>query len=98
MSRLTQLEDAHRALAAQHTALLEVCRAILPLIPAPPALVQQALVEVYDRTNVGMAQSGMDSAYQADVRRWLDALSADMTTEHHSCPSTTATAVATRSL
>lgn len=75
MSRLTQLEDAHRALAAQHTALLEVCRAILPLIPAPPALVQEALVEVHDRCYAGMVAAGMDADYQASVQRWLDVLS-----------------------
>lgn len=78
MSRLTQLKDAHRALAAQHTALLEVCRAILPLIPAPPALVQQALVDVYDRSNARMDEGAMDAEYQAGVRKWLDVLSGEL--------------------
>jgi hypothetical protein len=76
MSRLTQLEDAHRALAAQNTALLEICRAILPLIPAPPALVQEALVDVYDRSNARMDEGAMDAEHQAAVRKWLDVLSA----------------------
>ena len=75
MSRLTKLEDSHRALAAQHTALMEFCRVMLPLIPAPPGLVQQSLVEVYDRSNASMDAAGMDAGYQAAVRKWLNILS-----------------------
>lgn len=79
MSRLTQLENAHRALAAQHTALLEFCRAFLPLIPAAPNTVRQAIVNVYDQSNANMDEHAMDAEFQAAVRRWLDNLSSTMT-------------------
>jgi hypothetical protein len=75
MSKLKHLEDAHRALAAQHTALMEICRVMLPLIPLAPGLIQQALVQVYDRSNASMDAGGMDAEYQASVRKWLDILS-----------------------
>lgn len=73
--RLTQLEDAHRALAAQHTALMEFVRAILPLIPLPPQKLQQALVHVYDSSNSSMDAAVMDAEYQSEIRKWLDVLS-----------------------
>lgn len=73
--RLTQLEDAHRALAAQHTALMEFVRAILPLIPLPPEQLQQALVHVYDSSNASMDAAVMDAEYQSEIRKWMDILS-----------------------
>jgi hypothetical protein len=75
MDRMTQLEDAHRALAAQHTALMEFVRAILPLIPLPAEQLQKALVQVYDGSNAHMDAAVMDVGYQAEVRKWLDVLS-----------------------
>lgn len=72
--RLTQLEDAHRALAAQHVALMEFVRTILPLIPLPAEALQHALVEVYNRTNMHMDDVVMDAEYQAVVRKWLNIL------------------------
>lgn len=78
MSRLTRLEDAHRALAAQHTALMQVCRTLLPLIPAPPETVRRALVDARDRSNAHMDAAAMDAAHQASVRKWLDILSAEV--------------------
>lgn len=42
--RLEQLEDAHRTLAAQHTALLETCKYMLPLIKADPATDRKSVV------------------------------------------------------
>jgi hypothetical protein len=86
MSRLTRLEDAHRAMAAQHTALLEICRALLPLIPAPPEIVQQALVEVYDRSNRHMDRAAMDEEFQKAIRKWLDVLSAEVAHKHQPYP------------
>lgn len=77
-ARLAKLETAHRALAAQHTALLEVCRVLLPLIPAPRPSVQQALVAAYDHCNAHMNESQMDDEFQARLRKWLDTLSAEV--------------------
>lgn len=74
MNRLMQLEDAHRALAAQHTALMEFVRAMLPLIPLPAEALKQALVEVHDHSNAHMDAAAMDAEYQADVRKWLNIL------------------------
>lgn len=79
MSRLTRLENAHRSMAAQHTALLEVCRVLLPRIPAQREFLQQALAEVRDRCDAGMATAAMDARYQASVRRWLDILANEVT-------------------
>ena len=76
--RLDQLETAHRALAAQHTALLEVCRVLLPLIPAPITSIQKALVSAYDHCNEHMDAGGMDDEFQAMLRKWLDILSAEV--------------------
>lgn len=73
--RVTQLEDAHRALAAQHTALMEFVRAILPLIPLQAEALQQALVEVRDHSNAHMHAVTMDVGYQTAVRKWLNILS-----------------------
>jgi len=78
LDRLTQLETAHRALAAQHTALLEVCRVLLPLIPAPQLLVQQALVAAYDHCNTHMDEAQMDDEFQATLRKWLEVLSSEV--------------------
>lgn len=72
--RLNQLEDAHRALAAQHTALLETCKYMLPLIPADPAVLRSSLVALYDSSNQRMAD-GYDEEFQRDVRQWVDILS-----------------------
>lgn len=77
-ARLAKLETAHRALAAQHAALLEVCRVLLPLIPAPAESVQRALVAAYDHCNAHMDEGGMDDEFQAMLRKWLDVLSAEV--------------------
>jgi len=77
-TRLTTLENAHRALAAQHTALLEVCRVLLPLIPAPAASIQRAFVTAYDHCNTHMDEGDMDDEFQAMLRKWLDVLSSEV--------------------
>jgi hypothetical protein len=77
-TRLTNLENAHRALAAQHAALLEVCRVLLPLIPAPQSLVQQALVAAYDHCNTHMDEGQMDDEFQTRLRKWLNVLSTEV--------------------
>lgn len=73
--RLEILEDAHRALAAQHTALMAICRVILPLIDTHPELVKRQLVTAYDVYSEHMDNSGQDAEYQADVRAGIDLLS-----------------------
>ena len=74
--RLNQLEDAHRTLAAQHTALLETCKYVLPLISADPAILRTTLLALYDRSNQHMSDAGHDEEFQIVVREWLDVLSA----------------------
>lgn len=71
--RLNRLEDAHRALAAQHTALLETCKYMLPLISADPAILRSTLVMIYDSSNRKMAE-GYDDDFRSDVRHWIDIL------------------------
>ncbi len=69
--RLTKLENAHRALAAQHTALMAVCRVMLPLIDADPATVRRLLratAETYDQQ---MNTAGHDPIYQEQFRKGL---------------------------
>lgn len=80
-ARLAKLETAHRALAAQHTALLEVCRVLLPLIPAPRPSVHQALAAAYDHCNAHMDAGQMDDEFQAKLRKWLDVLSSEVLAE-----------------
>jgi hypothetical protein len=79
MSRLTRLENAHRALAAQHTALLEVCRALLPLVPAPREFLRQVLAGARGRNDACMAAAAMDAEHQASIQRWLDILANEVT-------------------
>lgn len=83
--RLEQLEDAHRALAAQHTALLETCKYMLPLIQADPATLRSTLVAIYDSSNRHMADS-YDADFRRDVRLWIDVLSAAIAAGHKSLP------------
>lgn len=73
--RLNALEDAHRALAAQHTALIEMCKIMLPFISADPVYLRNVLTISYDTIGKLMEESGQDDEYQADVRRWFDVLS-----------------------
>jgi hypothetical protein len=77
-NRMERLEDAHRALAAQHTALLQVCRAMLPLIDAPETDIRKALLYAYDGMTAEMDRSNMDSTYQQDARAAIDALGASV--------------------
>lgn len=73
--RIDRLEDAHRALTAQHTALMAICRMILPLIEIHPELVKSQLVSAYDAYSEHMDNHGQDADYQADVRAGIDLLS-----------------------
>jgi hypothetical protein len=98
MSRLTQLEDAHRALAAQHAALMETCRALLPLISSTPEVLQQVLAETYARSNLQMARAAMDDEFQTSMRKWLAILFADVSAGRtYPCSSTAFAGATTRS-
>jgi len=74
--RLDALEDAHRALTAQHTALIEVFKLIAPLMNMNRALMRPMLTIPYDTVGELMQADGQDAEYQAAVRHWLDVLSA----------------------
>lgn len=70
--RLEELEDAHHALAARCEGLYQVCKVIMPLIPAEPAIVRRLLTSVYDITAEHVSKRNMGDAYQADVLRNID--------------------------
>ena len=73
--RIDKLEDAHRALAAQHLALDTIARLMLPLIDADPALLRGMFLVAYDTSTALMQEHGHDAEFQSDVRRRLDLLS-----------------------
>jgi predicted transcriptional regulator len=85
MSRLSQLEDAHRALAAQHTALVETYRALLPLFADYPAAAA-ALTAARARCMLSMQSAGVDAAYQASVESWLSVFLFDTEMPDHASP------------
>lgn len=85
-ARLARLEDAHRALAAQHTALQITCRMMLPMIMADPATMRTRLLAAYDTNNQLMGEHGFDDAYQAEVRHWLDVLAGEIVAAAHTHP------------
>lgn len=76
--RLDQLENAHRALAAQHLALLTVCRVMLPLIDANFSLLRELLQTVHDTNTALMDEHGHDHEFQAQVQHWIDVLSSEI--------------------
>lgn len=76
--RIDKLEDAHRALAAQHLALQSVCRVMLPLIGANPALLRKLLQTIYDTSTALMQAHAHDDEFQAEVQHWLDVLSGEI--------------------
>lgn len=86
--RLDALEDAHRALSAQHTALLNICRVIFPVIPIPSELARSQLTLVYDMNNRQMEEHGFDDEYSDAVRRWIDVLSSAILSGGYTPPNT----------
>ncbi len=66
-TRIERLEEAHRALAAQHIGLSATCRAMLPLITAAPDELQRQLLLAYDNQVQTMDQGGMDGDFQSQV-------------------------------
>lgn len=92
--RLTELEkqidaltDAHRALSAEHMGLMAVCRVMLPLIPARPAMRRRLLTSAYDTYSAHMQSAGQDAEYQRMVRDAIDMVSASvMAAEDNAAP------------
>lgn len=76
-ARLKKLEAAHRALAAQHTALLELTRTLLPLLPISAASLEPAIWDAVHRCAAGT--ENMDLDYQNQVRRWIAILAYEAT-------------------
>jgi len=76
--RIDRLEDAHRALAAQHLALQTTCRILLPLLMTDADLARNALLTAYDLSSLVMDDHQMDESFQRDMRRWLDIFSEDI--------------------
>ena len=79
-ARLEELEDAHRELAAQFTALQLVCRMMLPLVIADPAEVRLRLLSAHELNEAMMNRHSFDAEYQQKVRTWLDTLSGEIMT------------------
>ncbi len=75
--RINVLEDAHRALAARHEALMQTCKVMLPIsLQQHPAMVRRLLTSCYDITGEHMDKHGMDDEYQGMVRAAMDEISA----------------------
>lgn len=70
---LDELRTAHRALAAQHLALITAFRCVMPVI-CRPHHVAPALQIGGTTTDALMAEQGYDQEFQADVRAWLAVL------------------------
>lgn len=83
--RLTELEEhidrlteAYRALSAQHTALMAVCRVMLPLISTTPEMRLRLLTSAYDIYSAHMQADWQDDEYQRLVRETIDLVSASI--------------------
>jgi hypothetical protein len=70
--RIDALEDAHRALAARHEALMQICKVMLPIsLTAHQPMVRRLLTSCYDITGEHMDKHSMDD-YQEMVRAAMD--------------------------
>lgn len=70
------LTNAHRALAARHEALFQVCKVMFAMINADCALKERLLTTVYDATSDHMDTANFDADYQERVRAAIDELGA----------------------
>lgn len=70
--RLNTLENAHRALAARHEALLTCCRVMLPFIKVESSVKQRLMTSAYDAINAHMDMAMHDDEYQQLVRSAFD--------------------------
>ena len=72
-AQLDTLQHAHRALSAQHTALMETFKLIgRDLLPDATRLAR--LTVLHDTVSALMEEHGQDADYQAEVLHWLDVL------------------------
>ena len=76
--RLEAIEDNLHALAAQHIALMEICKVILPFVRLSQRDMEKALTIAYDAAATRMEEEEHSSAFQADARHWLDYLSSQL--------------------
>jgi hypothetical protein len=78
---MAQLTDVHRAVAARHDALFQVCKVMFALMSVDPALRARLLIAIYDETNERMEKAGFDDEYQQAVRAAIDELSGQILKE-----------------
>lgn len=71
-ARVAELWDMHQQLAARFTALVSVCRVMLPLVPADHALLQRLAATSGDALNAQLTADGMTADLQASVRQAHD--------------------------
>lgn len=76
--RLEAIEDNLHALAAQHIALMEICKVILPFVRLSQGDMEKALTIAYDAAATRMEAEEHSTAFQADARHWLDYLSSQL--------------------
>lgn len=80
--RLEKIEEAHRALVANHTALFLVCKAMLPLIPVPSETVDRLLTAAGNE----LYQPDWDAEFQSDARAaWAELAEVIMVTRKAAC-------------
>lgn len=82
IERLNALENAHRALAAQHLALISISKVLMPFINVAPCSVQLLSTKVYDALNEQMDEHAHDPAFQEAVRDCADDLIALILNTH----------------
>lgn len=73
--RLDTLEAAHRALLAQHTALMTICQIILPIVPCDRSILQRLTKAAYEGCAKEMDALGHDAEHQENVLDWIEKLS-----------------------
>lgn len=74
--RMELLEEAYRAMLAEHIAITHICMGMLPLISISTGDIQRSLLHAYDGMNKYMDSHGMDEAMQQAAREKIDACSA----------------------
>ena len=74
IERLERLESAHRAMAAQHIALLSISKMFIPFINVSPCSMQQLTTKMYDVLNEQMDEQKHDLEFQEMVRDEIDEL------------------------
>lgn len=74
--RVSELEDAHRALAARNEALIQICKVMLPIsLFQHEQMVRRLLTSCYDITGEHMGKAEWDDDMQKMVRTTMDEIS-----------------------